>query len=265
MPYDSTDMKFCLIQSDIIPDAVEKNLEHYRKLLRKIKNKPDVIIFPEMFACGFSPLLNKNAEPIHGPSTLFLQETAAEYQCEVVGSLPVETENKICNRLLWITPDKLIAGYYDKRHLYFGEEKEYCTPGTEKVIIQRNAFHFLPLICYDIRFPSWCRNRYDNGRFLYDCLLLIANFPAQRSGTLEILARARAIENQAFVILCNRVGKDGNGNPHRGKSMLINPLGKIVAQAADSEEDILECCVEFPLMQKIRNKFPIYRDWDDRV
>lgn len=254
-------MKICLVQSDIIPDNITQNLLRYETLFQQIKQQPDIIFLPEMFNCGFSPSLVNNAEPLGGESMVFLQSTAHRFQCDIVASLPVNTNGKIYNRLLWINKEE-ISGFYDKRHLYFGEEKEYCTPGCEKVIIPRNNVRFLPLICYDIRFPVWCRNRYDNGEFLYDCIVLIANFPAQRSDILQTLAQARAIENQSFVIVCNRIGLDGNGNPHLGKSMVINPLGKIIAEAPENKEFLLETEINIELLEKIRRKFPIYKDWD---
>lgn len=254
-------MNICLVQSDIVPDHKKGNLSRCREILQQMKKKPDVIVLPEMFSCGFSPLLLQNAEPLEGESTLFLYDIAREYQCDIVGTIPVKIESHIYNRLLWINKEGHLA-HYDKKHLYFGEEKEYCTPGSQKVIIQSEEFKILPLICYDIRFPVWCRNQYVNGKFLYDALLITANFPAPRAGVLQQLARARAIENQAFVVVCNRVGKDGNGNSHKGKSMLVNPLGKIVAEAEADMECLLEASMDKRLLEKIRKKFPVYKDWD---
>ena len=254
-------MNICLIQSDIIPDAVDDNLRHYESLLHRIEKRTDIIVFPEMFNCGFSPALDKQAERIGEKSTQFLQSVAAKHNAVVVASLPILEENKIYNRLLWIDKEGVV-NHYDKRHLYFGDEKAFCTAGTERVVIAKDNINFLPAICYDVRFPNWCRNSYNEETFLYDCLLIIANFPSQRAGTLRLLAQARAIENQVFVIVCNRVGKDGNGNTHNGNSMLINPLGKVIAEAKQGEEDVLAVDFDFRLLEKIRVRFPIYLDWD---
>ena len=268
-------MNFILIQSDIIPDRISENLRHYEALLSSLKSNPDVIVFPEMFNCGFSPNLPQLAESLQGESFHFLQSIANRQHCDVVASMPVKIENKIFNRLIWINREGVME-HYDKRHLFFGEEKQFCTAGDKKVIVQKNGIRFLPLICYDVRFPVWCRNKYTpqceddissisdhhSSRFLYDCILIIANFPAQRAQTLRLLAQARAIENIAYVIICNRIGYDGNGNPHTGNSVLINPLGKVIAEAKNNEEELLSVMIEMPFLERLRRSFPQYKDWD---
>lgn len=267
-------MNFVLVQSDILPDRVSINLACYKTMLTQLKSNPDVIVFPEMFNCGFSPNLPNLAESLQGDSFHFLQSVAHAYHCDVVASMPIVAENKIFNRLYWINKEG-VAGHYDKRHLFFGEEKLYCTAGVEKVIIQKEGIRFLPLICYDVRFPVWCRNEYapriadneqfpesESSHFLYDCILIIANFPAQRAKTLRLLAQARAIENLAYVIVCNRVGLDGNNNPHSGNSVLINPLGKIVAEAKSNQEELLSVNIDMVFLEKLRRKFTVYKDWD---
>lgn len=254
-------MKFALIQSDIIPDDIDTNLQHYANLLQQLKSSPDVIVFPEMFNCGFSSSLPLNAEEPEGKSTRFLQSIAHQYQCNVVAGLPILSNGNIYNRLLWVNSHG-ISDYYDKKHLFFGDDKQFCTAGTEKVIMQMKGIRFLPLICYDIRFPLWCRNQYVDGHFLYDCIILIANFPTPQVEVLKLLAQARAIENQAYVIVCNRIGKDGNDNPHNGNSLFINPLGKIIANAKREEEEILECDIDMELLTRLRKRFPVYEDWD---
>jgi len=254
-------VSLCLVQSDINPNDVAANLKHYRELLGKMTAKPDLIIFPEMFNSGFSSHLDKLAEKMSEQSAEFLKDTAKLYQCDVVASLAISEEGNIFNRLLWITPDG-IANHYDKHHLFFGDERAICSPGSERITISSHGFSFLPLICYEVRFPKWCRNHYQDGKFYYDCLLFIANFPTQRSETLKILAQARAIENEAYVIVLNRVGLDGNGNPHNGNSMVINPLGEIIASAPENEEFLLETSIDKNFVERFRKKFPIYRDWD---
>jgi omega-amidase len=254
-------VSLCLIQSDIDPNNVSANLYHYRELLGKMTVKPDIIIFPEMFNSGFSSHLDRLSEKMSGQSAEFLKDTAKLYQCDVVASLAISEEGNIFNRLLWIIPDG-IANHYDKHHLFFGDERAFCSPGSEKITVSSHGFSFLPLICYEIRFPKWCRNHYQNGKFYYDCLLFIANFPAPRSETLRILAQARAIENEAYVVVLNRVGLDGNGNSHNGNSMIINPLGEIIASAPENKEFLLETSVDKNFLERLRKKFPVYKDWD---
>ncbi len=114
--------------------------------------------------------------------------------------------SRIFNRLYWITPEG-IGGHYDKRHLFrMGREDEHFTPGESRVIMNLGDFRFLPQICYDLRFPVFARNRND-----YDILFYVANWPAPRHLVWETLLRARAIENQAYVIGVSRSGRDGEG------------------------------------------------------
>ena len=255
-------ISLCLVQSDINPNDVSSNLDHYRKLLEKITVKPDIIIFPEMFNSGFSSHFDKLAENISGQSAKFLRDIAKFYQCDVIASMAISEGEKTFNRLLWNTPNGIVK-HYDKHHLFFGDEKAICFPGSERITVSSHGFSFMPLICYEIRFPKWCRNHYQDGKFYYDCLLFIANFPAQRSETLQILAQARAIENEAYVIVLNRVGLDGNKNPHNGKSMVINPLGEIIASAPENEEFLMETFIDKNFLIRFRKKFPVYKDWDN--
>lgn len=251
----------CLVQSDIDPVNVQANLNHYSEMLAKMTKKPDLVVFPEMFNSGFSSHIDNLAENMDGQSVQFLQDLSKQIQTDVVASMAIRENEKIYNRLLWISPDG-IKGQYDKSHLYFGDEKAICTAGTQRITVTHEGITFLPLICYEIRFPLWCRNHYQNENFFYDCLLFIANFPAQRSETLEVLARARAIENQAYVIVVNRIGKDGNENPHKGNSMVIDPLGDIKAIAPENKEFLLEVTIDRGFPVKLRQKFPVYKDWD---
>ena len=193
-----------LIQSDIQPHKMEENLQHYEALLSKNIQKPvDLLVFPEMFACGFSPSLREEAEQMDGKSISFLQQTAQRYHSNVVASLPILEGDKVVNRLVWLSPEGL-CGQYDKKHLFFGDEERICTPGTARTIVQTLGYKFFPLICFDVRFPKWSCNHYSEAGFAYDCLVYIANFPAPREQMLLKLAAARAIENQAYVLVANQ-------------------------------------------------------------
>lgn len=253
-------LRLALIQSHIIPDQVQENLSHYEQITQRISQKIDVIIFPELFHCGISSRMSEWAETMEGKSMRFLQKTAQHHQADVVASLLIRKENTIVNRLVWITPEGIEA-FYDKRHLFFGDEKKVCTAGESRTIVSRADWNFLPLICYDVRFPIWCKNRYQE-KMEYDVLLFIANFPEPRIDVLITLAKARAIENQAYVVIVNRIGKDGNETPHNGKSMIINPIGEIVAEAPSNEEMVLYGELSEVFLRRIRKKFPVYLDWD---
>lgn len=251
-----------LIQSDIRPHDVEANLNHYEDLLKNNIQEPvDLVIFPEMFNCGFSMDFDRHAETMDDHSVAFLQKTAQHYHCDVVATLPIREGEKIVNRLIWMSPDH-IRGWYDKKHLFLGSEQKICTPGNSRTLIESRNQRWLPLICYDVRFPVWSRNAVQDGKFLYDCLVYTANFPEPREQVLLKLATARAIENQAYVLVVNRIGCDGEGHAHAGGTAVISPQGEILAQAAFHQEEVLIYSLDFDVLRQLRSSFPVAKQWD---
>lgn len=251
-----------LVQADIHPHAVERNLRHYAEMLERELTKPvDLLVFPEMFACGFSASLREEACAWSAQCQDFLQQTAVKTNANVVASLPIVEQDKVYNRLFWYSPEGLL-GQYDKKHLFFGDEQALCTAGQSRTIVSTLGHRFLPLICYDVRFPVWSRNRYENGCYAYDCLVYVANFPAPREEILQQLAAARAIENQAYAIVVNRVGADGNGFSHAGGSAVFDYEGRKVAAAAQNQEQILTVELDFEKLQSFRKRIPIAKQWD---
>ena len=251
-----------LVQSDIRPHNVEDNLNHYEVLLKdKIQEPVDLMVFPEMFNCGFSENFGQYAESMEGGNVTFLQKIAQRYNCDVVATLPIRDGEKIVNRLIWMSPDG-IRSWYDKKHLFLGSEQKTCTPGDKRTIVKRLGQRWLPLICYDVRFPVWSRNAVQDGQFLYDCLIYTANFPEPREQVLLKLATARAIENQAYVLVVNRIGYDGEGHAHAGGAAVISPQGEILCQAAFNQEEVLIYSLDFDVLQPLRNNFPVAKQWD---
>ena len=255
-------MTLCLLQADIHPQRIEDNFMRYRQLLRKIDTDVNLIVFPEMFACGFSDYMPAVAENMREKSLLFLQEISQKYKADTAASLPVKENGKIFNRLYWICGGQA-AAQYDKRHLFLGSEKEFCSQGKHRIVVNCGQWNILPLICYDVRFPIWCRNQHQNDAFLYDCLLFVANFPAARAKTLRTLLTARAVENQSYAVCVNRVGKDGYGVEHSGNTVVINPLGEVAAELPAHEEGVLIAELDYNLLGKVRKQLPYYQDWDD--
>ena len=251
-----------LIQSDIQPHNVEANLNHYEGLLKdKIQAPVELLVFPEMFNCGFSTSLNQYAETMKGNGVAFLQKIAQHYRCDVVASLPIRNGDKVFNRLVWMSPDGIL-GWYDKRHLFLGIEQKICSAGTERTIVESLGQRWLPLICYDVRFPNWSRNHFIDNKFEYDCLIYTCNFPEPREQVLLKLAMARAIENQAYVLVVNRIGRNGEGLLHAGGTAIISPQGEILAQAAFHQEEVLTCSLDFDVLRQLRKSFPVWKQWD---
>jgi predicted amidohydrolase len=157
---------------------------------------------------------------------------------------------------LWVQPGGQI-NYYDKRHLFAraGETERY-QPGTERRTWDWNGWRVCPQICYDLRFPVWSRNRGD-----YDLLLYVANWPAPRVDAWSTLLKARAMENQSYVIGVNRVGEDGNNKIYPGASVVLDPLGRAVVEAGQGET-VVYARIEANTLRTIREQFPFQAEAD---
>jgi len=165
-------------------------------------------------------------------------------------------EGNIFNRLLWVTPQG-VEDWYDKRHLFrLGREDAHFIRGSRRAIFRLGPFRFLPQICYDLRFPVFSRNRDD-----YDVMIYAANWPAPRQPVWDSLTRARAIENQAYLLGINRVGVDGEGIGHLGGTCVFDPKGNILEKLGTSE-GILQVTLELSQVREFREKFPVWKDAD---
>jgi omega-amidase len=155
-------------------------------------------------------------------------------------------------------------GFYDKRHLFaYGEEDKHYSSGTKRLIASVNGWKINLMVCYDLRFPVWARQQFDSEQnFEYDVLIYVANWPERRNLAWKSLLRARAIENQCYVIGVNRVGKDGNDIYHSGDSMVIDPLGEILYEKAH-EEDVFTIPLSKERLKEVREKFQFWRDADE--
>jgi omega-amidase len=257
----TSSLQVCLFQSDIKWKAVQENLTHYADCLNHLTLNPDILIFSEMFNTGFAVNTVQLAETIDGESVRFLRDCAKKYTTAVVASLAIKEGNAYFNSLLWIMPDGKIHRY-DKRHLFrMASEEQLFTAGKERLLIEYKGWRFLPLVCYDLRFPIWSRNARKNNDFLYDCLIYLANWPSGRMQVFKTLLSARAIENQAFALGVNRVGEDGNGFSYSGNSQIINPFGLVLAEAGIKEE-IISFTLNKSELDKYRTDFPVSFDWD---
>ena len=175
----------------------------------------------------------------------------------IIGSLIINENGKFYNRLVFAMPDGAIQ-YYDKRHLFtHSGEDEYYTRGKQRVIINYLGWRVCPLICYDLRFPVWSSNRND-----YDLLIYVANWPQKRHNVWEILPHARAIENQSYVSVVNRIGKDNQGVVHAGYSRNIDYNGKIIDKASLDGEEIVTSTFAFDKLHEFRKKFDFISDAD---
>ncbi len=255
------DLNIVLLQSDIFWEDTGKNLDHFSSMINNIREPADMIVLPEMFSTGFTVNTGKCAETMDGPSMHFLEETARTKNCLIVGSLLIREEPGFYNRLVCMFPDGTFQTY-DKRHLFrLSEEYKVMQGGNRKIIVQKDDWHFLPLVCYDLRFPVWSKNTYRNGEHEYDFLVYPSNWPHSRVYVWRSLLIARAMENQAYVIGVNRIGTDGYGIRYSGNSMVVDPKGIIISEAGDKEE-ILQVTLSMEELELYRESYKIALDWD---
>lgn len=256
-PNSQTDMlDVALIQTELVWQNAAANRELLQPLLWQAAGA-DLIILPETFNSGFSMQSQDIAETMRGPTVQWLQQQAHLLDAVICGSMAIATDAGIYNRLLWVQPEGKIA-YYDKRHLFrmAGEDLHY-QPGQRRVIVELKGFRLLLQVCYDLRFPVFSRNRND-----YDAVIYVANWPAARNRIWTTLLQARAIENQAFVLGCNRVGQDGNGYVYSGDSVILNYLGEPLADLPPDEAGVLRYRLDLLALQQFRQQFPAALDAD---
>ena len=258
-------MKVSLIQANLHWEDRDKNLHHLGVLMDRVDSDSKLVILPEMFSTGFTMKPEQLAELHPGPALDWMRKKSKEKQLTVCGSVSVKDSEKFFNRLYWIDPNDNIL-HYNKRHLFrMASEDAHYSCGHQKIITRINDWNICPLICYDLRFPVWSRNRFDktSGNWDYDVLIYVANWPEVRNYPWKQLLIARAIENQSYVIGVNRVGRDGNGYEHSGDSMVVGPKGEILASANPHEEAILNFNLDKAYLNEFRRNFPAGLDADE--
>lgn len=252
-------MKVIIVQSDTIWEKTDVNLPSIAGIIEKSNpGQGDLVVLPEMFNTGFSMNSETLAETMNGKSVSWMKDMAGSGKYALAGSLIIKDEGKYYNRLVVAGGNRVVATY-DKGHLFRMEkENQFFTRGSENVIIDHSGFLIKLQICYDLRFPVWSRN-IDNS---YDVLLYVANWPASRRHVWNTLLKARAIENQCYVIGVNRVGVDGNGIKYCGDSQIINPRGRIISELEPDKEGTEQIELSLQELVKFRKKFPVWEDAD---
>lgn len=251
------ELKLALIQPDIIWEDIDGNLHALAHKLEDVAGEVDAVILPEMFATGFTMKSRELAEGMEGKSVTWMQVQSDRYSCAIAGSLIIRHRGSYYNRFIWMEPGGRITTY-DKRHLFsISGEDEHYSPGKSNVITEINSFRIRPQVCYDLRFPVWSRN---SGS--YDLLLYVANWPAVRRDVWISLLKARAIENQAFVVGVNRVGRDGMGIDYAGDSLAYNAKGQIMSSFPVSKEGTQVVHLSLKELIDFRQKFPVGKDAD---
>ena len=246
-----------LIQTELIWENIPANLAMLDTVIDGIAEKTDVIVLPEMFTTGFTMNAKKLAQSMAETAASWITGKAKQKNAHILGSAIIEVDKKYFNRLLWATPAGEILTY-DKKHLFrmAGEHKVY-SPGKDHLTVNVNGWKIRPFICYDLRFPVWCRN-FENR---YDAAIFIANWPARRAPHWKLLLAARAVENQCYAIGVNRVGEDGNGLAYSGDSAIIDPQGNVLFARADTP-CVYTATLYYDRIKAYRESFAAWRDAD---
>ena len=258
-------MRVSIVQSTLVWENPEQNRANFAQKMAPLAGQTDLVVLPEMFSTGFSMQAATLAEHMDGPTMYWLAAQAKELQAAVTGSFICSEAGHFFNRLVFMRPDGTFDTY-DKKHLFtLAGESEHYTPGKKRLIIEWKDWRICPLVCYDLRFPAWSRNRINrletDFQEDFDLLIYVANWPARRAHHWRTLLAARAIENQAFTIGVNMVGTDGNGLEYSGDSTIIDFGGQVICQIS-GQEDVITAELSLANQQHYRQQLPFLQDAD---
>jgi predicted amidohydrolase len=255
------DLNVTLVQIDQIWEDKQANLSKYHEVFSKL-NSTDLIVLPEMFHTGFSMNVSELAEEWKKSSGLnFLKNWATKLNSAFYTSLIIQDDKNFFNRGVFVFPDGSIE-FYDKRKSFgLGGEDQFYKAGNQEKIVEYKGWKINLQICYDLRFPELIRNRLEkNQEPAYDVLIYVANWPEKRIAHWNALLRARAIENQCYVLAVNRVGKDGNNLVYSGNSSIIDALGENLAESNLEIETISTKNLSKNNLLEIRKNLPFLKD-----
>ena len=227
------DIKVGILQFD-------QSWEEKRTNFNKVNNwidaagQLDLLLLPEMFHTGFSMNVSL-AETMDGDGIRFLKALATEKSFAIYTSFICREDQEIFNRGVFITPTGDMSIYDKRKSFCLGGEDQYFSAGQEETIVSYLDWKINLQICYDLRFPELVRNRLIEAKPAYDLLLYVANWPSKRILHWDSLLRARAIENQCYVLGCNRVGIDGNNLSYDGHSQAIDMFGNSLLEPQEQE------------------------------
>lgn len=251
-----TKLSLTLVQCHLEWENPSANRRHIQQLLGSVDNT-DIIVLPELFTTAFS--VTAPPESMSGDSVQWMKKLAKNSDALIIGSVIIQDQAHKYNRLLCVFPNGTIQ-YYDKRHLFkLIDESIHFKAGINRLIVNYKGWRICPLICYDLRFPVFSRNRHD-----YDLLVYVANWPVSRIHHWTKLLDARAIENQSYVLGVNRVGEDDNGVVFNGKSRLVDATGNLLFEG-DHNEQVLTYQLDYQELMAIRKKHPFLNDADEFV
>lgn len=247
------------LQTNIFPCNPELNIEHMKNKLMEAMNKaPDIVVMPELWTTGYDLERFSYISDAEGSITKsFLSKWAKAYNIHIVGgSVAKRTNQGIYNTMYVVNRNGRIIHEYSKLHLFrLMDEDKYLQSGQDDSYFELPGIPACGVICYDIRFPEWIRISVLKGAKI---LFVAAEWPKQRLDHWRTLLLARAIENQCFVVACNRVGSDGK-NDFAGHSIIIDPWGEVMAEGGEQEE-IVTAKIDLNKVVQVREMIPVFAD-----
>lgn len=251
-------MKVAAVQHDIVWEDRDTNFARLAPLIAEAaRGGARLVVLTEMFSTGFSMAVDRVAELPDGPSASFLREQARAHDVWVCGSLPERpsvTERPF-NQLVLAAPDGAMYRYAKIHPFGYGAEPEHYAAGDAFLTVAVDGVRCSFFVCYDLRFADdfWALAR-DT-----DCYVVVANWPAARRDHWRTLVAARAIENQAYVVAANRIGRGGELD-YAGDSAIVGPFGELLAEGPDGEEAVLVAEVDPAVVASTRGRYPFLAD-----
>jgi omega-amidase len=255
-------MQALAVQLDIAWEDKPANFAKVRQLLESAKPQPgSLIVLPEMFSTGFSMNVAAVREGEDRPAEKFLSELSQLHKAYVVGGVVnLGPDGKGLNQALTFGPEGQPVARYDKIHPFtLADEAVHYTAGRQIALFTWQGAgtkaRVAPFVCYDLRFPEVFRSAVRRGA---QVMAVIANWPARRADHWVTLLKARAIENQAYVVGVNRCGTDPK-HTYPGRSLIVDPHGNVLADAGE-REGVIQAPIDPTLVDSWRRDFPALKD-----
>lgn len=252
-------MKIALIQLNTAWESKKTNIERAEFFVENAaKEKCDAAVLPEMFSTGFSMNISSIAEEGYGETASALSGMAKRYGINLIAGFPIKSpaEDKARNLAAVYDRKGFLNAVYTKIHPFsYADEDKYYAAGANTSVFKMDGTPCSVFICYDLRFPEVFRSIAKEVQAVF----VIANWPSSRKEHWDVLLRARAIENQCFVIGANRTGTDGNGVHYPGASAVIGPSGNVICTGNDTEE-FLSVEINPGEAAEVRSKYPFLKD-----
>jgi predicted amidohydrolase len=253
-------MKIAAAQISCAPGDLKANIRKIRDFSAQAKKSgTELIVFPEMVDTGYSmPAIQEHATSWNKGAVPKLQETAKGLSIAIIAGVSDRDGASIFNSQVFINAQGGIAAKYRKTHLVTAaplDERPYFTAGDGLASYKIDKFNLGLGICYDLRFPEFYRTLAVNHSA--NVLINSSAWPFPRVEHLRILALARAIENQSYLILANRVGTD-DGVTFCGTSAIIDPYGVIIASASADREELIQAELSEEVIASVRNRMAVF-------